>query len=167
MPSTTLKNPSFKGLKPASEVASRSKRANSAQNTKPEILLRRAMWRLGLRYRINVSTLPGKPDVVLSGARLVIFCDGDFWHGRYWESRREKLRQGWNADYWIAKIQKNMQRDLRNTALLEASGWYVLRLWESDITKDPRSNAKQVQRILEQRKSVSRYKTDAAMRGVQ
>src|SRR5439155_25146815 len=72
--------PSFAGLRPASEAASRAKRANKNYGTRHEILLGRELWRMGLRYRKNMARLPGKPDIVFSRARVVVFCDGDFWH---------------------------------------------------------------------------------------
>jgi DNA mismatch endonuclease (patch repair protein) len=81
--------------------------------------------------------LPGRPDVVFSGARLAVFCDGDFWHGRDWASRRQKLGQGTNSAYWLAKIQRNMERDRQNTRRLQEMGWTVLRFWESQIRSDP------------------------------
>src|SRR5690348_4254231 len=113
------KAPSFTGLKPASAAASRAKRSNTRVDTKHELLLRRELWRLGLRFRKNVKTLLGKPDIVFSRARVVVFCDGDFWHGRKWRELKPKLDQGTNAAYWSAKIATNIDRDNRNTALLE------------------------------------------------
>jgi DNA mismatch endonuclease (patch repair protein) len=78
---------------------------------------------MGLRFRKNVKSLPGKPDIVFPSVKVVIFCDGDFWHGRNWETLQEKLKRGMNADYWIAKIQRNMERDLNVNQLLEQNGW--------------------------------------------
>jgi len=88
---------------------------------------------LGLRYRKNVKTLPGKPDIVFKGKKVAIFCDGDFWHGRDWEKKKEKLKKGENASYWIAKIERNIERDQMQTRELEKAGWKVLRFWESEI----------------------------------
>jgi DNA mismatch endonuclease (patch repair protein) len=99
---------------------------------------------MGCRYRKDVSTLPGKPDIVFPGAKLAIFCDGDFWHGRDWESRRQKLSRGTNSDYWLAKIQRNMERDRDNTRLLSEMGWTVLRLWETEIRAAPQALARKV-----------------------
>jgi DNA mismatch endonuclease (patch repair protein) len=104
---------------------------------------------MGLRFRKNVSALPGKPDVVFPRQRLVVFCDGDFWHGRDWDSRAARLRKGHNASYWLKKIQANRDRDHRHTLELKALGWQVLRLWETDILKDPREAAQTVQLLLE------------------
>lgn len=126
--------PSYKGRQPASAQASAAARGSSKKtDTSCELLLRRTLWAAGARYRKNVKELPGRPDIVFSRAKLVVFCDGDFWHGHNWESRRQKLLQGANADYWIAKIQRNMERDRHNTGRLEEMGWTVLRVWESEI----------------------------------
>ncbi len=129
------KSPSYKGLKPASETASRIKRNNRRADTKPELMLRKELWRAGLRFRKNVKTLPGKPDIVFRKALVAVFCDGDFWHGRNWEALKKKLDNGTNPEYWAAKIGGNMERDKRNTALLEEAGWRVVRVWEGDIKK--------------------------------
>src|SRR4051812_10813559 len=87
--SGTRTSPSFKGLSPASIQSSRSKRANRSSGTRHEEMLRRELLRLGLRYRKNDKRLPGRPDVVFSRARLAVFCDGDFWHGRDWDLLQE------------------------------------------------------------------------------
>jgi len=149
------KSPSYKGLQPASEASSRAKRANRKTDTQHEVLLRRALWRLGLRYRKNVANLPGKPDIVFPGARVVIFCDGDFWHGRKWLELSRKLENGANPAYWSAKIQSNIERDKRNTAVLQAAGWHVIRLWETDIKKDPVAAARHVQKAVQARKNLT------------
>lgn len=135
----------YKGRKPASPQASATGRANSRKsNTQCEIVLRQALWAAGYRYRKNVASLPGHPDVAFPRAHLAVFVDGDFWHGRDWENRRRKLQVGSNPDYWIAKIQRNMERDLETTSRLESMGWTVLRFWESEVRSDP---AKVVQKI--------------------
>ncbi len=133
--------PSYAGFRPASEAASRAKQANKGQETAHEVLLRGEVWRLGLRYRKNVSRLPGKPDLVFGPARVVVFCDGDFWHGRDWLHLRKELRRRHNAKYWLAKIARNRQRDVEQTALLTEQGWLVIRLWESEIRRNVRKAA--------------------------
>jgi len=128
-----VKAPSYKGLAPASEKATRAARgASKKTRTKPELILRRALWSRGHRYRLQ-HDLPGKPDLVFKGKRLAIFCDGDFWHGKDWPARRAKLERGHNAAYWIAKIEANRERDRRVRQTLEKQGWRVLRFWESEI----------------------------------
>jgi len=128
------RNPSYKDCAPASEQASRTAKATSRKvDTRCEVKLRKALWHRGFRYRKNVSTLPGKPDIVFPSRRVVVFCDGDFWHGRDWENRKAKLQRGSNPDYWIAKIRRNRERDQENVHKLEMAGWTALRFWESDI----------------------------------
>jgi DNA mismatch endonuclease, patch repair protein len=130
--------PTYKGLLPASATASRTASAGSTKrDTKPELLLRRALWASGLRYRVDVASLPGRPDVVVSSARLAIFCDGDFWHGRDLKRRLAKLAGGHNAPYWISKIRSNFERDRQVERMLVDSGWKFLRFWESDIHANP------------------------------
>jgi len=128
--------PRFSGFTPASETASRIKQRNRSRDTKAELELRKELWRHGLRYRLCAVDLPGKPDIVFRRARVAVFCDGDFWHGRRWQSRRERLARGTNAAYWTAKIAANVARDRRNTRLLRTAGWTVVRLWETDVLRD-------------------------------
>jgi DNA mismatch endonuclease (patch repair protein) len=128
--------PRFTNFKPASETTSRIKKKNRSGDTKAEVTLRKELWRLGLRYRLHASDLPGKPDIVFRRARVAVFCDGDFWHGRRWRQRRQKLARGSNAAYWTAKIAANAARDRRNTRVLRAAGWTVVRLWETDVLHD-------------------------------
>jgi DNA mismatch endonuclease, patch repair protein len=125
--------PSFRGLKPSSSHASVAKRRNTKVETTPEILLRKALWSCGLRYRKNVRALPGVPDIVFWGKKVVVFCDGDFWHGRNWPQLRRKLTKGSNSAYWTAKIRSNIERDRVTTKLLEQMGWTVIRVWETDV----------------------------------
>lgn len=131
------KVPRYDDCKPATPAASKAKRRNPPKGTRAELLLRRALWAKGLRYRLHAKDLPGKPDILFRRQRLAIFVDGDFWHGRDWEQRRKKLKKGSNADYWLAKIGYNIERDKRNTTLLEGMGWTVIRMWETDLLRGP------------------------------
>ena len=151
------KTPSFKGLRPASEKASRAARATSAKaNTRCEALLRRELWRRGLRYRLTPRALPGRPDIVFTKDRIAVFCDGDFWHGRDLTMRLAKLSQGHNAPYWLAKVQRNVERDRQQAEALEASGWIVLRFWETDILRNAADIAENVAGVLASRQAVGR-----------
>ena len=94
------------------------------------------MWHAGLRYRKNVGEILGCPDFVSLGPRVAVFCDGDFWHGKDWLVRRQKLANGHNSKYWVAKILRNMERDRQVSCELQRNGWEVLRMWESDIRAD-------------------------------
>lgn len=129
--------PRYSRFRPASPASSRAMQGNRSADTRPEIVLRKLLWRMGARYRKNASDLPGKPDLVFAGARLVVFCDGDFWHGRDWYLLRRKLQSRANGEYWVKKIQANRERDRRTTAQLRRGGWHVMRVWEGDVLKDP------------------------------
>ena len=110
-----------------------------SKGTKPEIMLRKALWRENLRYRVNYKKLPGKPDIVFTKYKVVVFCDGDFWHGHNWAVRGMKSLdeelEGY-SEYWRKKILRNVVRDQENEYELRALGWTVLRIWESDIKRD-------------------------------
>lgn len=147
----TVGVPSYKGLTPASAASSRVKSRNRCEDTAHEKLLKQSLWRMGFRYRKNCRELPGKPDLAFLRARVAVFCDGDFWHGREWTRLKEKLATGANSAYWVAKIAANMERDLRNTAALEGAGWLVIRLWESEIRRDPAAAAERVKEALVER----------------
>ena len=151
MTASARSTPSYKGLRPSSRQASTAARGSSKKrDTQCELVLRRALWRLGLRYRIAVPDLPGRPDIVFRAAKIAIFCDGDFWHGRNLEARVAKLSAGHNAPYWVAKIQRNVARDRAHDETLHRQGWTVLHLWETDILADPEAAAREVfQRVRE------------------
>ena len=142
------KAPSFNGLAPASMASAHAKRRNRRQDTQHEVLLRRVLWKMGLRFRKNVRTLPGNPDIIFPGARIAVFCDGDFWHGRKWKELKRKLERGVNATYWAAKIAANIERDTRNTTVLQQLGWRVIRLWETDIRRDPSAAATLIRKAV-------------------
>ncbi len=143
--------PSFKGYVSSSLMASGTKSRNRAKNTKPEICLRRALFTRGARYRLHASGLPGKPDIVFAGAKVAIFVDGDFWHGRNWRARKKLLAEGSNSEYWVAKIGSNRIRDAHHTATLTKLGWRVVRIWESDIRVGVDRQAELVLRVVKSR----------------
>ena len=149
----TTKTPRFEGLRSSSVDASRIHQKIKRCDTRAEIALRQALWRLGLRFRKNLAVLPGKPDVVFARERVAVFCDGDFWHGRDWAERRRKLAIGSNATYWTAKISTNMVRDRRVNRTLRREGWKVVRVWESDIRRDPDKVAASIRKIVRLRRS--------------
>lgn len=112
------------------ENVSKRMRAIRGKDTRAEQLLRHALRTAGIRYRTYVS-LPGKPDIVVVGAKIAVFVDGDFWHGRNWRLLRLKLDARWRK-----KILSNRARDRRVSRALQSAGWTVLRLWETDIHED-------------------------------
>jgi DNA mismatch endonuclease, patch repair protein len=105
-----------------------------AKNTKPEILLRKALWDQGLRYRKAPKNLPGKPDIVLRKFKLVVFVDGEFWHGYDWENKKKTIKS--NQGFWIPKIERNILRDKQNNALLQKMGFRVLRFWQKEVENE-------------------------------
>lgn len=109
-----------------------------AQNTKPEILLRKALWHCGLRYRKNYKMLPGSPDIAITRYRIAVFVDGDFWHAKGHQGHQEHPGEqiGSNKEYWQKKLKRNVERDKEVNDELTDRGWLVLRFWESDIKKD-------------------------------
>lgn len=105
-----------------------------SHDTKSELKLRKALWSLGYRYRKNVNKLPGCPDIVFGKFKLIIFIDGEFWHGYNWEAKKNKLKT--NRGFWIPKIERNMIRDEQNNKLLTEQGWNIMRFWEKQVKKD-------------------------------
>lgn len=114
------------------EQRSRCMAAVKGKDTRPEILVRRFLWKRGLRYRVNNRRLPGSPDIVLKKYKTVIFVDGCFWHGHE-GCRLYKLPQS-NTDFWRQKIHLNIARDYRVNVELRLMGWKVIRVWECEIT---------------------------------
>jgi DNA mismatch endonuclease, patch repair protein len=155
------KAPQFRALTPSSPEASRSKRSNRSTGTTPEIVLRTALSRHGLRYRLHARDLAGRPDIVFRRARVVVFVDGDFWHGRGWKRRKAKLAAGSNASYWVKKIEANRRRDLMYNRLLRQAGWLILRFWETDVKNDPKTLAGAIARIVARQLKVNKPKSAA------
>ena len=106
-----------------------------SQDTRIEVLLRKALWAKGYRYRKNVRSLPGKPDIVFTRYKITIFCDGEFFHGKDWEVLRPKLEKSNNSQFWISKISRNRERDDEVNKKLLFEGWTVIRFWGEDIKK--------------------------------
>jgi DNA mismatch endonuclease (patch repair protein) len=124
-------------------------------------MLQKALRQQGLRFRMNDNRLPGCPDIVFADQRLCVFCDGDFWHGRNLKDRLRRLRGGHNAEYWVAKIQRNVKRDRTIDRELQSLGWQTLRLWESDIRRSAAEMAAQVDAALRAERSVARRRAKA------
>ena len=113
------------------EKRSQVMRAVKSSNTKPETALRKALFALGYRYRLNVKTLPGKPDIVFPKYKTVIFVHGCFWHGH--DCKRGARVPKTNRAYWTDKIARNKARDARNAEALKALGWRVITVWECEL----------------------------------
>ena len=115
-----------------------------------EILLRKELWSRGIRYRKNVKTVFGHPDIAFIGKKVAVFCDSEFWHGYDWETSKEKIKT--RREFWIPKIERNIMRDKEVTEKLESDGWIVIRFWGNDIKKNPKECADIIQHCLEERK---------------
>ena len=106
-----------------------------SKNTKPELMVRRYLWRMGFRYRLNYNRLPGHPDIVLRKYRTCIFVNGCFWHGHNCEEFRPRKT---NGNYWLSKIEKNKKRDKEEHQKLAEMGWHVIVVWECQLKADKR-----------------------------
>ncbi|HNP18216.1 MAG TPA: very short patch repair endonuclease [Fulvivirga sp.] len=117
------------------------------RNTKPELRFRKGLSELGIRYRINFKGLPGKPDISNMSKKFVVFIDGEFWHGRDWETKKAKIKS--NRDFWIPKIERNMQRDREVNSQLNEMGIKVFRFWSLEIKNDLNTCLNKVQNYLQ------------------
>ena len=106
-----------------------------SKDTKTEVLLRKALWKKGYRYRKNYNALPGTPDIALTKYKIAIFCDGEFFHGKDWEVLKPRLEKSNNSEFWIKKISRNRERDIEINQKLFFMGWTVIRFWGNDIKK--------------------------------
>lgn len=138
------KEPRFSG-----EVSDKSHKTMSrirGKDTSIELALRKALWKKGHRYRKNYKEIPGRPDIALTKHKIAIFCDSEFFHGKDWEVLKPRLQQGKNPDYWIAKIERNMERDIEKDQALQFAGWTVIHFWGKDILK----NTDECVRVIEE-----------------
>lgn len=119
-----------------------------SKDTRIELALRKELWSKGYRYRKNYKALPGTPDIVLTKYKIVIFCDGELFHGNNWEVLRPKLLKGNNPEYWVKKIERNMGRDRENDKKLLFMGWTVIRFWGNDILKKPEQCVKVIEEVI-------------------
>lgn len=119
------------------------------KNTKPELQLRKALWAAGVRFRINSKTLIGKPDISSKKLKFAVFVDGGFWHGYQWEQRKHQLKE--NKDFWIPKIERNMQRDQEVNEALQRQGFTVFRFWDHEVKANLGHCLNQIFRYLEAR----------------
>lgn len=131
------------------EQRRRNMQAVKNKDSKIEIMLRKELWNRGLRYQKNSSKVYGKPDIVFLGKKVAIFCDSEFWHGYDWEHKKDEIKS--KREFWIPKIERNMQRDIEVTNKLQSEGWVVLRFWGNDIKKNLAECADTIERTIKQR----------------
>ena len=116
------------------EQISLNMKAVKNKDSQIELSLRKELWSRGLRYRKNSNKVFGHPDIVFIGKKVAVFCDSEFWHGYNWEERKKDFKS--HQEFWIPKIERNMERDAEVTAKLQKDGWTVLRFWGKDIKKN-------------------------------
>jgi len=122
-----------------------------SKNTSVEILLRKELWRRGLRYHKNCAYIYGKPDLIFLRKQIAVFIDGEFWHGYNFEEIKSRLKS--NKDFWINKIERNMERDFEITQFLIEHGWAVLRFWDFEIKNDLARCADKIEHAVKARES--------------
>jgi DNA mismatch endonuclease Vsr len=145
MPESHLVRPDFHDVPP---VRRRNLAAVAGKDTQPELLVRRMLHRMGYRFRLHVRDLPGTPDIVLAGRRKIVEVRGCFWHRHPDPACRNAVSPKVRAEWWAAKLARNVARDERNLAALRAAGWSVLVLWECEV-KDTPALAARLREFLE------------------
>lgn len=114
--------------------------------TKDEVLLAKALWQRGHRYRKNDKTVFGKPDLTFTRYKLAIFVDGEYFHGKDWDTEKHRIQT--NKDFWWTKIEGNMKRDIQVNEELVKNGWKVLRFWSKEIRKNLANCIKKIEENL-------------------
>lgn len=105
-----------------------------SDKTTPEILLQKALRKEKIKFKKNCVAITGKPDIALIDKKIVVFVDGEFWHGYRWKEKKKKIKD--NRDYWIPKIERTIVRDRKNNRQLKRAGWQVIRFWQQQLIKD-------------------------------
>ena len=129
----------------------RNMQAIRSRNTKIEENLAKALFALGLRYRRNDKTVPGKPDITFKRLKIAIFCDSEYFHGKDWEKEKHRIKT--NTEFWHHKIETNIQRDKQVNDELLKNNWKVLRFWGKEIQKKLDFCITEITRVIEERKN--------------
>ena len=136
-------------MKKTSEQISFNMRRVKNKDSAIELALRKELWNRGLRYRKNVTSVYGKPDIAFIGKKIAVFCDSEFWHGYAWEITQDEFQS--RRDFWIPKIERNMQRDREVNEKLRSEGWIVLRFWGKEIKRNVKACADTIEATLQMR----------------
>jgi|SRR5690625_2758037 len=131
------------------EQRSKNMRAVKSKNTGIEVRLRKALWKEGVRYRLNNPDIIGKPDISIKKYKIAIFCDSEFWHGKDWERKKFEIKS--RRNFWWYKIEKNIKRDQFVNETLKKNGWTVLRFWGEDIKNDLQSCVDNVIEVIQRK----------------
>ncbi|MBC7523985.1 MAG: DNA mismatch endonuclease Vsr [Flavobacterium sp.] len=128
---------------------SKNMRAIKSTATKEEVRLAKALWHLGYRYRKNNNSVFGKPDLTFKKYKIAIFVDGEFFHGKDWETEKERIKS--NREFWYKKIERNIQRDIEVSSYLKLQEWEVIRFWSKEVKKDLNSCINVIQNLILQK----------------
>ena len=113
---------------------SKNMRAVKSKGTKPEVMVCKALWHLGYRYRKNNKTVFGKPDITFKKYKLAVFIDSEFFHGKDWDIKKHEIKS--NQQFWHKKIERNIERDKEVNEFLSDNGWKIVRFWDKEVTKN-------------------------------
>ena len=126
----------------------RRKNMQAVKNSgsKIETMLQKELWHRGLRYRKNAKQVYGKPDIAFIGKKIAVFCDSEFFHGYDWENKQKEIKS--NREFWIPKIERNIQRDVEVNEKLKSEGWTVIRFWGKEIKCDLKECADRIEEAV-------------------
>lgn len=133
------------------EQRHKNMQAIKCKGSKIELILQKELWKRGLRYRKNYRKVPGVPDLVFVRMKVAVFCDSEFWHGFDWENRKKDFKS--NQNFWLAKIERNMQRDIEVTGILQKMGWTVIRFWGKEIKNNVQHCADIIEKVIKDKKN--------------
>ena len=130
------------------EQRRKNMKAVKSKGSKIELMLGKALWAKGLRYRKNDKSVFGKPDFTFKKYKIAIFCDGEFWHGKDWNIKKNEHKS--NVKFWHQKIERNIERDKEVNKELLKSGWEVIRFWGKEIEKNLEACTLKIERIIKE-----------------
>lgn len=128
------------------EQRKKNMQAIKNRDSQIEVMLRKELWKRGLRYQKNSKKVFGKPDIVFLGKKIAVFCDSEFWHGYDWENKKKEIKS--NQDFGLPKIEQNMRRDIEVTNKLKSDGWTVIRFWGNEIKSDLKNCADIIEKTV-------------------
>lgn len=137
-------------MKKTSEQISYNMQRVRNKDSEIEIALRYELWHRGIRYRKNVKSVFGKPDIAFIGLKIAVFCDSEFWHGYDWENKKKDIKS--HREFWIPKIERNIQRDREVNEKLKADGWTVIRFWGKEIKNNLQGCVDTIEREYKEKK---------------
>jgi len=137
------------------EQRRKNMQAIKSKDSKIENLLAKTIFRNGVRYRRNVKSIIGCPDICIKKYKIAIFCDSEFWHGKDWEKRKFDFKT--NKEFWIPKIERNIQRDYEVNEKLKEEGWTIMRFWGNDINKDLQGCLNRILQTIDETKGKNKH----------